>query len=212
MIRDQFKQALRSGFQRWWGPLLSDIQRTISISVLGSAIAFALLYFRFGWSTDLRNEFVFAIFFAIGAIGAQVVYLLWLLLSEPFRIMGEQVATIERFRTLANRSDLLSAVHDQLEEGIPLSNLGQSRMSVQSELQWWEDFEAWKVDTRDAISMLDTGRARRWAKLGRYTPIRRFPQALNRQHEKHIQMADVWIVRLQEEVDYWDERLKEETD
>lgn len=191
------------GCGRWWGPLRSNLRKTGFQSAVGSILSLVLLW-RLGGEEALSSEILVLVSILGGAVGANALMLIWSIVSEPFRIIQEQDETISGLQAIADQGDILSKLHDQRDIGIPLSNIGQSKVHIRSEADWWQEFEQWKADTVNAISLLDRNRARKWAKLGRFTPKRRYPGALNLSHEQHLQMADEWIIRLDAEIDYWE--------
>lgn len=122
-------------------------------------------------------------------------------------VQGQVRVSKEQDTTITDRKILIGKLHGRREIGIPLRNAGKTKLHQNTVDAWWQEFLKWKEETKNTIGLLDSNRARKWAKLGTFTPKRGFPQAISRRHEKRLQMFDAWLDRLDLEIDYWEQKV-----
>ncbi len=137
----------------------------------------------------------------LGAIFTYVIRFLWIALNSPFSILKGQDGIISGFEKVTNRDTIIAGLRTLWTDGTGLRNAGEGLMHESRIDQWWGEFRQWKDKTRDAMSILDPNLASKWWTLNLFQTVRAFPNALNSDHAKKLQMFDAWLIKLDECID-----------
>lgn len=195
-----FRRIFCFAFEKWKTPIFDNLKKKGVWSLLASIISFFIISKLIG-ADEAKTEIIVFVSVVIGIIIIEIIRFIWHLYNAPFEIIKEQDGLIASLKFISDRKSIIGNLVELRKEGTELRNRGET-LFHQSEIEpWWNLHLKWREKTKATMALLDPNKANQWETLNLYTPRRDFPKALNGQHRKYLQMFDVWLDRLQVEID-----------